>query len=56
MGEGRTKQRLSALQAHSLRELVEQINRNNLGENKILKEDIVQILKENEIYILLYYC
>lgn len=45
------------LQAHSLRELIEQLNEfnNNNPNNPISKEDIVNIFHEEGIYILLYY-
>lgn len=45
-----TGQRLTALSAPTLRDLI--IKANDKG---IKKEDIVNVLKENEAFILLYY-
>ena len=41
---------MAVLQAHSLRNLVEQVN-----EKGIMKEDIVKVFKEEETFFLLYY-
>lgn len=49
------KDNMAVLQAHSLRELIEQVNEINKGASKILKEDIVTILKEDETFFLLYF-
>lgn len=50
------KQELAALTSYSLRGLVEQVNRINAsGESKILREDVVSVLKENEAFFLLYF-
>ena len=45
------------LQAHSIRELLEKVNTHNVNcpNSCILKEDIVEILKEGDTFILLYY-
>lgn len=45
------------LQAHSIRELLERVNTHNVNcpNSLILKEDIVDILKEGDTFILLYY-
>lgn len=51
------KKTLAVIQARSLREIVEAINNNNkvnVG-REILKEDIVQILKDDETFFFLYY-
>lgn len=44
-------------QAHSLRELLDNVNSYNKYHlnHPILKEDIVKILKEEDTYILIYY-
>lgn len=44
-------------QAHSLRELLDNVNSYNKCHfnHPILKEDIVRILKEEDTYILIYY-
>lgn len=44
------EKKLTALQAHSLRDLVQAVN--DMG---IQKEDIVKILDKDEGYFLLYY-
>lgn len=51
------KKEIDYIQAHSLRDLLETINKwnNKYPDNAILKEDIVQIMRENETFILLYY-
>ena len=45
------------IQASSLRELLNKVNNHNndYPESAILKEDIVEILKEEETFIMLYY-
>lgn len=54
-----TKQKLfmGYIQAPSLRELLAIVNKLNkdFPDNPILKDDIVQIMKNGEDYILLYY-
>lgn len=54
-----TKQKLfmDYIQAPSLRELLAIVNKLNkdFPDNPILKDDIVQIMKNGEDYILLYY-
>lgn len=50
------KQTLSVIQEHSLRDLVDHVNAINYrGTNKILKEDIVTIMKGNDSFFLIYY-
>lgn len=51
------KKEIDYIQAHSLRDLLGTINKWNTEhpEEAILKEDIVQIMKWEETYILLYY-
>lgn len=51
------KTEISYLQDHSLRGLFEQVNtQNSLSpDTPILKEDIIQILHEEDTYILVYY-
>lgn len=51
------KTHLDFIQAHSLRGLMTQVNSHNSQnpEYPILKEDIVEILKEEDTFILLYY-
>lgn len=52
----RRKECIDVLQALSLRDLVTQINtRNSKTSSKILREDIVDILKDEGTYFLLYY-
>ncbi len=59
MIEKNTKQKLfmDYIQTPSLRELLAIVNKLNKGfpDNPILKDDIVQIMKNGEDYILLYY-
>lgn len=43
-------QGMSCIQANSLRKLVDTVN-----DNGIMKEDIVQIIKDEETFFLLYY-
>ena len=51
------KTQLNYLQAHSLRDLIDVVNRYNSinAGHPILRDDIAQILKEEGTYILLYY-
>lgn len=51
------KTRIDYMQATSLRELLDNVNTHNkeYPENAILKEDIVEILKEEGTFIMLYY-
>jgi hypothetical protein len=50
------KQTLAVIQEHSLRDLVDHVNAINYrGINKILKDDIVTIMKGNDSFFLLYY-
>lgn len=51
------KTTIDYLQAHSLRELLAQVNTYNMSypDSPILKEDIVNIMKEDETFILIYY-
>lgn len=55
--EGKEKKTLAILKAETLRELVDSINARNANNstNNILKDDILSILKENGVFILLYY-
>ena len=51
------KIQMDYIQASSLRELLNKVNSHNneYPERAILKEDIVEILKEEETFIMLYY-
>ena len=51
------KTELSYIQADSLRKVLAIVNthNNSFPDNPILKDDIVQIMKNGEDYILLYY-
>lgn len=50
------KQELAIIQSHTLRGIVDAVNRiNQGGETKILKEDIVDIVRQNDFFFLLYY-
>ncbi len=51
------KTELSYIQADSLRKMLTIVNTHNSSfpDNLILKDDIVQIMKNGEDYILLYY-
>lgn len=51
------KRQLDFVQSHSLRELIAMVNKYNENNpaNPILKEDVVEILKEEGTFILLYY-
>lgn len=50
------KEKVNVIQASTLREMVERINNtNNTSPSKILKEDIVTLTKEDDIWILVYY-
>ena len=44
------KKAMAVLQAYSMRNLVEQVNK-----NEIQKEDIVQLVKEHDTFFLIYY-
>ncbi len=48
---------LAVLQAYSLRDLIDQVNKNNAdpANTKILKDDIVQIIRMEDTFFLLYY-
>lgn len=52
-----SKQVLAALSSWTLRGLIDAVNENNSSENnvKILKDDVVGILKENDAFYLLYF-
>lgn len=56
-GAGKSKTQIDYFQAHSLRDLLMKVNHYNEGNPSapILREDIVDILKEEDTYILLYY-
>ena len=51
------KQELAVISSFSIRGIVDAINANNSDDTrkKILKEDIVTVLKERDSFILLYY-
>jgi histone H3/H4 len=51
------KQELAVISSFSIRGIVDAINANNADDTrkKILKEDIVTVLKERDSFILLYY-
>lgn len=51
------KKQLDFMQCHSLRGLIGMVNQHNENNpsSPILKEDVVEILKEEETFILLYY-
>lgn len=50
------KKTLDAVQAHSIRDIVNMVNEYNAeSETPILKDDIVSITHTNESYILLFY-
>lgn len=53
----KVKRQLTVLQDHSLRGLLQQVNVINSGneEDWILKEDIVEIIKEDETFFLVYF-
>lgn len=57
MEKKKNKTELDYLQAHSLRALLTQVNTHNIEnqETPILREDIVDIIKEDDTFILLYY-
>ena len=57
MGVVKQKSQIDYLQSHSLRDLLVKVNKWNdeHPERAILKEDIIQITKEEGTYILLYY-
>lgn len=56
-----TKSTLEVLRAHSLREMVEKVNNYNQEASKsttlspILKEDIVNLTREEDTYFLIYF-
>ena len=53
-----TKKQLDYILAHSIRDLLTKVNAHNTqcpASEAILKEDIVDILKEEDTFILLYY-
>lgn len=55
---GNTKIQLDYILAHSIRDLLTKVNAHNTqcpASEAILKEDIVDILKEEDTFILLYY-
>ena len=51
------KQELAGISSFSIRGIVDAVNANNADDTKkkILKEDIVTVLKERDSFILLYY-
>lgn len=50
------KETLSVLHADSLRELVETVNGiNETTPSKILKDDIIEVFREEDGYFMLYY-
>lgn len=49
------KEKMAVLQASTLRGIVEAVNNTNNSSSKILKEDIVTLTKEDDIWILVYY-
>lgn len=51
------KDQLAVLQSYSLRDLIGQVNEiNNVdGGAKILREDVVTLLKEHDTFFLIYY-
>lgn len=57
MGAVKQKSQIDYLQSYSLRDLLVKVNKWNdeHPERAILKEDIIQIMKEEGTYILLYY-
>lgn len=55
------KTRIDVIQANSLRELVDVVNSINVNAGKhhegmIEKDDIVSLLKDNDTFLLVYYC
>lgn len=52
-----TKTQIDYLESHSLSGLLNQVNEynKNYPDSAILKDDIVEILKEEDTFILLYY-
>lgn len=54
---GNAKRQMGFMQAYSLRELIDRVNAHNENDpaHPILKEDVVEILKEEGTFILLYY-
>ncbi len=58
MANTKNKTQLDYLQGNSLRDILIKVNTNNSNcstEHLILREDIVELRKEGESYILLYY-
>lgn len=57
MEEKKIKTQIDTVEAHTLRDLINKVNSHNddTPSKAILKEDIVNILKEEGTYILLYY-
>lgn len=53
----KVKRQLTVLQDHSLRGLLQQVNVINSGneEDWILKDDIVEIIREDETFFLVYF-
>ena len=50
------KHELAIIQSHTLRGIVDAVNKiNTSSEEKILKEDIVEIVHQNDFFFLLYY-
>lgn len=51
------KSQIDFIEGHSLRDVIRKVNLYNLHheDNEILKEDIVQVIKEEDTYVLLYY-
>lgn len=51
------KSQIDFIEGHSLRDVIRKVNLYNLHHenNKILKEDVVQMIKEEDTYVLLYY-
>jgi hypothetical protein len=56
-GEDNIKQELAVLSSFSIRDIVNAINKNNADDSnqKILREDIVSIIKERDTFMLLYF-
>ncbi len=56
-GEDNIKQELAVLSSFSIRDIVNAINKNNVDDSnqKILREDIVSVIKERDTFMLLYF-
>ena len=56
-GEDNIKQELAVLSSFSIRDIVNAINKNNADDSnqKILREDIVSVIKERDTFMLLYF-